>query len=321
MNGRKFILSKQQNWARRKGFELVPGTIGSNGEKNYVNELNQNLFVPLSAESMTRYGNADGNETTDGEKRLAKMKALHSSSALVVNMFQYWQGKDLYPLLAACKLPTTKTITKVHENVGSKTDSRMVEVSKPLEYTDMRFEEKFEISPDKSLFPRTPNIDVLVHGDFDFAFESKFTEPYGGKHDGLKAKYVEDESLWDGLPNLYKLAKEISPYNNKFRYLDAAQLIKHILGLKQTSKRELRLGERKLEVAVKRNFYLVYLWYDVLGRDGFWHQEEINQFAAIAEKDNIHFKAVTYQEVIANLSEYAYMGNEAYCDYLTERYL
>ena len=98
---------------------MVPGTIGSNGEKNYVNELNQNLFAPLSAESMTCYGNADGNETKDGEKRLAKMKAIHSSSALVVNLFQYWQGKDLYPLLAACKLPTTKTVTKVHENVAS----------------------------------------------------------------------------------------------------------------------------------------------------------------------------------------------------------
>ena len=297
---------------------MVPGTIGSNGEKNYVNELNQNLFAPLSAESMTCYGNADGNETKDGEKRLAKMKALHSSSALVVNMFQYWQGKDLYPLLAACKLPTTKTITKVHENVGSKTDSRMVEVSKPLEYTDMRFEEKFEISPDKSLFPRTPNIDVLVHGDFDFAFESKFTEPYGGKHDGLKTRYVEDVSLWEDLPNLYELAKEISPYN-KFRYLDAAQLIKHILGLKKNY--DLPAAQGKRELRVKHNFYLVYLWYDVLGRDGFLHQEEINQFASIAEKDNIHFKAITYQEVIANLSESFYEGNEAYCDYLTERYL
>lgn len=317
MNGRKFILSKQQNWARRKGFELVPGTIGSNGEKNYLNELGQNLFALLSEDTISCFEQGDGKEMQESDTTQAKMKAIHSSSVLVVNLFQYWQGKDLYPLLAACKLPTTKTVTKMHENVGSEADSRMVEVSQPLEYTNMKFEEKFKIFSDT----KPANIDVVIHEDFDFAFESKFTEPYGGKHDGLKTRYVEDAFLWEGLPNLYKLAKEISPYNNKFRYLDAAQLIKHILGLKQTSKRELRLGERKLEVVVKRNFYLVYLWYDVLGRDGFWHQEEINQFAAIAEKDNIHFKAVTYQEVIANLSEYAYMGNEAYCDYLTERYL
>lgn len=314
MNGKDFILLKQQNWAKRKGFDLVPGTIGSDGEKNYVSDLAQNLFEPLPEDSLACYGQGDGNETQDGGKRRAKMKALHSSSALVVNLFQYWQGKDLYPLLAACKLPTTKTVTKVHENVGSETDSRIVEVSKPLEYKDMKFEEKFKIFPDTN----PANIDVVICGDFDFAFESKFTEPYGGKHDGLKTRYVEDVSLWEDLPNLYELAKEISPYN-KFRYLDAAQLIKHILGLKKNY--DLPAAQGKRELRVKHNFYLVYLWYDVLGRDGFLHQEEINQFASIAEKDNIHFKAITYQEVIANLSESFYEGNEAYCDYLTERYL
>ena len=315
MNGRKFILSKQQNWARRKGFELMPGTIGSNGEKNYLNDLSQNLFTLLSQETISCFEQGNGKEMQESDTTQAKMKAIHSSSVLVVNLFQYWQGKDLYPLLAACKLPTTKTVTKVHENVGSETDSRMVEVNKPLEYKDMKFEEKFKIFPNT-----TPaNIDVVVRGDFDFAFESKFTEPYGSKHDGLKAKYVEDASLWDSLPNLYKLATEISPNNNKFRYLDAAQLIKHILGLKKNY--DLPAAQGKRELRVKHNFYLVYLWYDVLGRDGFLHQEEINQFASIAEKDNIHFKAITYQEVIANLSESFYEGNEAYCDYLTERYL
>lgn len=315
MNGLNFILSKQQNWARRKGFDLVPGTIGSNGEKNYLNELGQNLFALLSEDTISCFEQGDGKEMQESDTTQAKMKAIHSSSVLVVNLFQYWQGKSLYPLLAACKLPTTKTVTKMHENVGSEADSRMVEVSQPLEYTDMKFEEKFKIFSDT----KPANIDVVIHGDFDFAFESKFTEPYGGKHDGLKPRYVEDASLWEGLPNLYKLAKEISPYNNKFRYLDAAQLIKHILGLKKNY--DLPAAQGKRELRVKRNFYLVYLWYDVLGRDGFWHQEEINQFAAIAEKDNVHFKAVTYQEVIANLSEYSYKGNEAYCDYLTERYL
>lgn len=48
-------------------------------------------------------------------------------------------------------------------------------------------------------------------------------------------KYVENLSFWNGLPNLYELAKEISPDDTKFQYLDAAQLIKHILGLKKNS--------------------------------------------------------------------------------------
>ena len=33
MNGLEFIKSKQQNWAKRKGFELVGGTIPNKGEK------------------------------------------------------------------------------------------------------------------------------------------------------------------------------------------------------------------------------------------------------------------------------------------------
>ena len=77
-----------------------------------------------------------------------------------------------------------------------------------------------------------------------------------------------------------------------------------------------------MKVATKPyDFYLVYLWYDVLGEDGFRHREEIEQFAKIAEADGIRFKHITYQEVIANLSKDFYEGNEAYCDYLTERYL
>lgn len=327
MNGKDFILLKQQNWAKRKGFELVPGTIGSDGEKNYVSDLVQNLFEPLSEDSLVCYRQGDGNETKDGGKRRAKMKALHSSSAIVVNLFQYWQKKEyLYPLLRACKLPVTSHVGKEYKNIGAKTDCTVVETSKRLSFNGIKFEEKFEISPDKALFPHTPNIDVVIYGDYDFAIESKFTEPYNNKHDGLKAKYVEDTSLWQSLPNSYELAKEISPYNNKFRYLDAAQLLKHILGLKKKygtpySTMKTLSGRALKMVAKPYEFYLVYLWYDVLGEEGFKHREEIEQFARIADADGIRFRHITYQEVIANLSKDFYEGNEAYCDYLTERYL
>ena len=105
----------------------------------------------------------------------------------------------------------------------------------PLNY-EIKFEEQFEICSDKSQFPLSPNIDVVISTPLsDIAIESKFTEPYGNrKHEGLKQKYVENISFWDGLPNLYELAKEISPDDTKFQYLDAAQLIKHILGLKNS---------------------------------------------------------------------------------------
>ena len=188
-------------------------------------------------------------------------------------------------------------------------------VRDPLKYK-IKFEERFEISEDKSLFPHSPNIDIVIEtGLSDIAIESKFTEPYGGrKHEGLKQKYMEDVSFWDGLPNLYELAKEISPDNNKFQYLDVAQLIKHILGLKK------RCEKQNLKRKI-RGFRLLYLWYDVIGEDGVKHRKEIEQFAKIVKKDNIKFSHVTYQEVITKLADKFYEGNECYCDYLTNRYL
>lgn len=72
---------------------------------------------------------------------------------------------------------------------------------------------------------------------------------------------------------------------------------------------------------LKRNFHLLYLWYDVIGKEGVEHRKEIEQFAEIAKRDNVKFSHITYQEVIIKLFEEFYKGNESYCDYLTERYL
>ena len=330
MNGLEFIKSKQQSWAKRKGFELVGGTIPNRGEKNYLHNLSDNLFTPLSKENLAYYKSGDGNETKDSRTRLAKMKALHSSSAIVVNLFQYWQGKDVCPILNACKLSSRKSgIGIMIEHLGSATPKEIPIVLAPLEY-EIKFEEQFQISADKSLFPHSPNIDVVIDTPLsDIAIESKFTEPYSSrKHGGLKEKYVENITFWNGLPNLYELAKEISPDDNKFQYLDAAQLIKHILGLKKNSdeynsniiqKHHIEEGKRNL--VFKRNFHLLYLWYDVIGKEGVEHRKEIEQFAEIAQKDNVKFSHITYQEVIAKLSKDFYLENESYCDYLTSRYL
>ena len=289
MNGLDFIKSKQQAWAKRNGFELLGGTIPDRGEKNYLYNLTDNLFEELSKESLDCYNSGDGGETRNTKTRLAKMKALHSSSAIVVNLFQYWTGKTVVPLLYACKLCS--------------------ESAKGVS-TTIKFEEKFEISKDKAQFPFSPNLDVVIGGSQSlvYAIESKFTEPYSSrKHSGIKQKYIDNPFFWNGLPNLYELAKEICPSDNKFQYLDAPQLMKHILGLK---KKHNKVG-----------FRLLYLWYDVVGEKGYEHRKEIEQFAEIAKKDNINFSNITYQEVIITLTKKLYDGNESYCDYLTNRYL
>ena len=63
----------------------------------------------------------------------------------------------------------TSYVGKEYKNIGSKTDCAVVETSKRLSFNGIKFEEKFEISPDKALFPHTPNIDVVIYGNYDFA--------------------------------------------------------------------------------------------------------------------------------------------------------
>lgn len=293
MNGLKYIQAKQQNWAKRKGLELFGGTIPNAGEKNYLNSITENLFnQQLSEQTKNNFDEGDGSETKDSNTRLAKMKALHSSSALPVNVFQYWQNKDTYPIAYACKLCAKR---EAAENFS--------------EIKRISFEQKFEISTDKNLFPRSPNLDVVLENSKKgiYAIESKFTEPYYKTPKGLSERYTADDSFWKDIEEICKLANKISPDNDEFKYLDAAQLIKHILGLKK------QLG--------KSGFTLLYLWYDVIGNDGLEHRKEIEKFAEIAKKDNIKFRHITYQEVIINLSKEFYVGNEFYINYLTDRYL
>ena len=74
MNGLSFIKQKQSSWAQRQGFELVSGTIGTDGEKTYLQNVADNLFEPLTQDSADSYNAGDGGETKDTGSRLAKMK-------------------------------------------------------------------------------------------------------------------------------------------------------------------------------------------------------------------------------------------------------
>ena len=100
---------------------------------------------------------------------------------------------------------------------------------------------------------------------------------------------------------------------NKYLYLDAAQLIKHILGVTNA------LDIEKTEIT------LFYLWYDAFGEEGKKHRKEIEDFGKMiyeATNHKIKVRHATYQEVIANLSKKLdYSKHKEYIDYITERYL
>ena len=103
------------------------------------------------------------------------------------------------------------------------------------------------------------------------------------------------------------MAKEVSPYDNRFAHLHPVQLIKHILGLKAT------FGKDK--------FRLLYLWYDTIGSEGARHHKEINEFTKTTKEDGIHFHSMSYQDLIIRLAKNYRNLHRGYIDYITGRYL
>jgi hypothetical protein len=225
-------------------------------------------------------------EAGDGGELEGRMNAVHSSSALVVNAFHYWRARRLYAEIArALRIPSTGL-------------------------AGMRFEAKFPIHDQ---FLKSPNLDVVF--DYDVpgvckavAVESKFNEPYGGwEKKGLKTVYLDHPEFWSDLPNLHEIARQVSPDDTRYVHLDAPQLIKHTLGLKAA------YG--------KRGFRLVYLHYDVPGRQGVKHAEEVDEFARCLERDGVQFQRLTHQDVIWSLAKNERHRHRVFVDYLAERYL
>jgi len=285
MNAHDYILSKQIQWAYRNNITLI-GSKGNRGRKAYAQKLDDNLFEPLLPETEKNFKDADGGELTGNPY---KMQAIHSSSALGVNIFQYWKKINQVPAIAAaCSFCYTG-------NTFSQ---------------DINFEVKYPIS---GKFPRSPNIDVVINNSPEsrfnvFAIECKFSEAYyPGRHSGISPKYIELDIIWDDIPNLLKLAKTISPDDNRFTHLHPAQLIKHILGLKE-----------KFD---KNKFRLLYLWYDTIGSESGIHHKEIGEFTEITKADKILFHAMSYQKLVIKLAKNYRDKHRDYIDYIAGRYL
>ncbi len=287
MNGYQYILAKQTEWAKNRGLDLVGSKIGC-GRPVYTINVDHNLFQPLLPDVRASFAAGDGSELGSGGLP-GKMQAIHSSSALGVNVFQYWKSASAAPVIAsACGLCRE----------GS-----------DVSY-DIQFEEKYPIN---DTFGIHPNIDVVIHNKPEakfkrFAIECKFSEAYRThRHGGLKQKYLDCADIWDDIPNLRAFAERISPDDKQFQHLHPAQLIKHILAMKR------KFG--------RGGFRLLYLWYDVLGEQGKCHQDEVQEFVSVTSGDGIKFHSLTYQKLIATLATQLRSTHQEYVRYITERYL
>jgi len=285
MKAYEYILSKQTQWALNHNVKLI-GSKGVRGRHAYTKRLRENFFEPLHPSVRKCFKAGDGGELIGYP---SKMQAIHSSSALGVNIFQYWLKENQVPkIAAACGLC----------NKNNKSSNNIM------------FETKYKIS---EKFAFGLNLDVVIENSPEskfkvFAVECKFSEAYSSRrHSGLKQKYLQLQNIWKDVPNLHRFSKKISPVDKRFNHLHPAQLVKHILGLKE------KYGKNK--------FRLLYLWYDCMGDEGAKHRKEIEEFTRVAKADSIHFHALSYQELIIKLSKNYRDSHNDYIGYISRRYL
>ncbi len=264
---------RQKEWADRHEIEIDSQCYVRNRMDNFQSKF-------LNPETIDELKQGDGKEWSDDENNRTKIMALHSSSALVCNFFDYWRNKDNEILKSA---------------LGIK-----------AEISSINFEQKLSMG----MRGRLPNLDVIMTlGDGSFlAIESKFTEWMSKTSKKAFAdSYFKGKERWTeaGLPNCQKAAEKI--YKNgksDYCYLDAPQLLKHALGLANTH---------------SNRSNLLYLYFD-LADDSYIAKEHLVEINGFKEEigGELSFQAMTYQEVFQKLKSKS--TDQDYLDYLEERY-
>jgi hypothetical protein len=267
-----YITSCQLEWAT-KGKIIMGG---------YTKIVEDNIFNhELHPETRKEYKRGKGHEL-EGEK--AHMKPLHSSSALVVNVFDYWRRQNRIQDIAKC--------------CGAKGT-----------ITGMEFE---KTHPIKGVTRIPPHLDIEFAGTIPLAIESKFTETYHrttlrDNKDTHLDVYLNHPAIWEGIPKIRDLVESIVHQSGKrtdFEYLDVPQLIKHILGLR---------------CSYQDHFSLLYLWYKINSNRANQHEEDLAKFSAKI-KGEIRFRTMTYQDLFNQRIKHLLDTDSDYLEYLERRY-
>ncbi len=248
----------------------------------YLVSVEANLQHPLSPQALHAFDNGSGSELKDSQYRPAKMKALHSSAALTVNVFDYWTTRNTMPLEAALSLED--------------------------EIKSIAFEVQFPTG----LKGTPPNLDLALKlsSGSTVAIESKFSEWLNRKPSNkvsFSSNYFPlTGSIWKsrGLPACQSLAADIYNGLEQFYYLDAPQLLKHALGLR---------------TQLSYNYSLYYIYFDWISTESKQHKTEIEHFINRVGAE-LRFRALPYQELFHRLSMVVGEKDTDYIAYLGSRY-
>lgn len=271
MASRKDLERRQRHWANAAGVDY--------DARGYVRDLAANLRAPLDAAARAELERGSELDATD--TRPPRLRSLTSSGALILNVFDYWRDRDTTPLAAALGLP-----------VGS---------------PRLSYEEPLPTGLEGD--PPTADVALRWPSGGVAAIESKFCEWLVRRPRNkavFKPKYFPPHGdVWRaaGLPRCQALAADIESGRERFRWLNAAQLLKHALGLA-------RLGAPAAT--------LLYLYYDWPSREATEHAAEVARFAGRIAAD-CDFRVLTYQALYAALAADDAL-DAGYRAYLAQRY-
>jgi hypothetical protein len=218
-------------------------------DKNgYVGEACQNLIEGVRVEDFE----ADLLQG-DGNEMKGKFRAAHSSSALVVNTFAPFKAH-----LDALRLP----------GAGG--------------FASMHFEQK---CPTGLVGRRSPNLDVLADGPNGVvAVESKLLEPLTPHVAEFSPAY---DAITAGGTEWFAEMKRLREKPSRYRWLDAAQLVKHAFGIANTFRNKPAM--------------LLYLFWEPSNSEEhpFFaeHRAEVTRFADSITGGGPDFVAMSYPEL------------------------
>ena len=275
MASRRLLLRCQRRWAQRAGFAVDAA--------GYLPTVRDNLREPLSASALADFTARGAGEFHDGERHAARMRAVHSSAAFGVNVFDHWSTADPAPLAQALRLPA------------------------PIRH--LVFEPHLSTAAGGN--PANPDIAIELTSGGLVVIECKFSEwlvPSRKRGNVFHERYfLPGPGAWQqaGLPACQALADDLQSGREYFRYLEADQLLKHVLGLK---------------AARQAGGALVYLYFEWPGRTGLAHQAELQRFADRVQSD-ADFSSTTFQALFAGLCQSVPSVEPGYLGYLQVRYM
>ena len=217
--------------------------------KGYVDKVDDNLIAGVQQEFIE-----PDYDRGSGQEWSGKMRAVHSSAALAANTFGFFKDK-----CEALELLGTRGFGCV----------------------------RLEAQCPSGLRGTPPNLDVLLESEKDvIGIESKFLEfltpgkaEFSSTYSRLKLPLCEP-MWWDALEHAR---------NSCESYFDAAQIIKHYLGLRHSY----QLDQRRL--------HLLYLYWEPANADQFPaycdHRAQVAAFERRVRSSTVHFAGMSYREL------------------------